>query len=221
MQFFGGVYYPEGERHMIDWCEKHGVSMFGRTAYQGKKQLATIDLCTRLGRLQVAVDVGAHIGHWSMNLAKHFGQVLAFEPVQEHRDCFRMNVDALNVTLHDCALGQARGSVRMNVERGNTGNSSIDASGGAVGGDVEMHTLDSFQLTHIDLIKIDTEGFEVQVLRGAEETIKRCRPVIIVEQKRDMGAKYGNRPKEAVDLLRHWGYKVHADMGGDFLMVPA
>jgi len=50
MKYFGGVYYPDAEVHMIDWCEKHGVSMFGRTAYQGKKQLATIDLCTKLGR---------------------------------------------------------------------------------------------------------------------------------------------------------------------------
>lgn len=223
MKFYGGVYYPDHETHMIDWCEKHGVSMFGRKAYQGKKQLATIDLCTKLGRLGVAIDVGAHIGHWSMNLARHFAHVHAFEPVREHIDCFRMNVDAKNVTLHPIALGDHLGTVSMKVEHGNTGNSSVLPSD--QGGDIDLVTLDSMDeircLRLVDLIKIDTEGFEVQVLLGAEETIKEWRPVICVEQKRDMGAKYGNAPQQAVSLLQSWGYRVVSDMGGDFLMVPS
>lgn len=223
MKFYGGMYYPDDEQHMIDWCEKHGVSMFGRTAYQGKKQLQTIEQCKKLGRLGVAVDIGAHIGHWSMTLAHHFETVMAFEPVAEHRECFAMNLDPKacdNVVMIECALGHREGRVVIKREKGNSGNSSVMPLAADPDGEdsVPLKTLDSFNLQP-DLIKIDTEGFEVQVLRGAERTIVTCRPVVVVEQKRDMGAKYGNKPQAAVELLKSWGYHVVADMGGDFLCV--
>lgn len=220
MQFYGGFYYPDREKHMIDWVEKHGVSMYGRTAYQGAKQKRTIDLCRKLGRLGVAVDVGAHIGTWSYNLCQHFRQVIAFEPVAEHRECFVMNMDPKlsNWMLHECALGANEGMIEMKVEAGNSGNSSVKPN---TIGDIPLRMLDGMipASEMVDLIKIDTEGFEAQVIAGGRATIERCRPVIIAEQKRDFATKYGNKPTAAVDALKELGYRVVADIGGDFLCV--
>ena len=81
-----------------------------------------------------------------------------------------------------------------------------------------MVTLDSLQLTEVDFIKIDCEGYEENVLRGAVETIERDRPVIIVEQKRDMAtARFGLEPLGAVKFLQSLGYKVAA---GDQWRLP-
>ncbi len=82
-----------------------------------------------------------------------------------------------------------------------------------------MHTLDSFELKDVDFIKIDTEGYELYVVKGAEETIKRCKPTMIVEQK-GHGMKYfGFGKEEGVELLESWGMKRVANMSGDIIMV--
>lgn len=47
----------------------------------------------------------------------------------------------------------------------------------------KIRTLDSFDLPTIDFMKIDCEGYEFPVLKGAAETLRRCKPVIVVEQK--------------------------------------
>lgn len=218
MQEFGGVFYPDHEVHLIDWCRKHGVSMFGRTVYQGRKQEAAYALCQKLGRQRTAIDVGGHAGTWSMNMVRHFAHVHAFEPVAEHRECFEANVTAENATLYACALGDRAGTVSMDLERGNTGNSSVSTG---AGGDIELKTLDSFGFENVDFIKTDVEGFELAVLMGAAQTISRWRPVVIVEQKRRMSEKYGFPMLSAVQFLKDQGYKVAADLGGDYLMAPS
>ena len=166
---------------------------------------------------RTAVDVGGHIGLWSYNLAAAFEQVHAFEPVEAHRACFARNVEAANVTLHACALGREEGSVSIHTAPTSTGDSWVKG-----GGNIPMVTLDSLQLTEVDFIKIDCEGYEENVLRGAVETIERDRPVIIVEQKRDMAtSRFGLEPLGAVKFLQSLGYKVAQEISGDYLMVPA
>ena len=116
----------------------------------------------------------------SCNLSRAFREVVAFEPVQAHRECFVRNVEATNVTLHPCALGMLEGSVSIRTEPTSTGDSWVKGEG-----DIPMRTLDSFNLENVDFIKIDCEGYEENVLRGAMDTIRRCRPVVLVEQKRE------------------------------------
>jgi len=59
------------------------------------------------------------------------------------------------------------------------------------------------------------------VLRGAAKTIEHWKPVIIVEQKRDMATRFGLQPLGAVEFLKGLGYKQAVELGGDFIMVPA
>ena len=79
--------------------------------------------------------------------------------------------------------------------------------------------MDSFDLQDVDFIKIDTEGYELFVVRGAEQTIKRCRPTMIVEQKGHGMQYFGFRKEEAVELLETWGMKRVKVMSGDWIMV--
>lgn len=216
-----GWWFPNGETHLMNWMANPKVRMMlnGRAAYQGQKQEAAIALCRNF---RTAVDIGGHIGLWSFNLAHRFTLVEAFEPVAAHRDCFEANIWAkgvdghplTNVALHDCALGDREGNVKIRTEPTSSGDSRVDGDG-----DIPMHTLDSFDLQEVDLVKIDAEGFELFILRGAEATIARWKPVICVEQKPGHAVKYGLGDTDAVPFLKSLGYRVAKEMSGDFLMV--
>ncbi len=219
MKYEIGWWWPDGEIHMVEWMRnpKNHVTINGRLSYQGKKQIALLDECARhFDRpLCTAIDVGAHIGLWSNNLAVAFQRVEAFEPVEVHRDCFCKNVLASNVHLNPCALGAEEGSVNIWSNPTSSGDSWVNGMG-----DIPMRTLDGFQIADVDLIKIDCEGYELNVLRGAEETISLNRPVIIVEQKRDMAARFGAPILGAVEFLKGLGYRVSKEISGDYIMVP-
>ncbi len=222
MQHYKGWFLPDHEAHLQDWLshpKNKDVILNGRVAYQGKKQIAALAACKQFRH---AVDIGGHVGFFSYNLAHKFEHVSAFEPVGAHRLCFEANVladDTLaaKVRLHDCALGKEEGSVSIHTSVGSSGDSYVKGAG-----DIPMHTLDSFGLGDVDFMKIDTEGFEYNILLGAEATVKKWRPVVLVEQKRDMSnTRFGVAPLAAVTLLESWGYKRAAELSGDYLMVPA
>lgn len=212
---FENWYLPAHEKHLQTWMRhpKNALVMNGRQAYQGRKQLAAMKLCTKH---RIAVDVGGHVGFHSFNLAHQFQQVHAFEPVAEHRGCFAKNTEGLaNIHLHAVALGKEPGSVRIETEHGSSGNSYV---GGA--GEIPMVTLDSLGLTEVDYIKIDVEGLEENVLRGAIGTITRDRPVVMVEQKHAFSStRFGLKDRGAVEFLKTLGYKVAEEISGDFLCV--
>jgi len=215
-KFQDSWWFPDHEQHLPQWMASPKARMIlnGRPAYQGKKQQAAL---AAVRQHRTAIDVGGHIGLWSYNLAHAFQHVHAFEPVEAHRACFARNVEAVNVTLHACALGASEGRVSIHTAPTSTGDSWVKG-----GGDIPMVTLDSVGLADVDFIKIDCEGYEENVLRGAIETIKRDRPVIIVEQKRDMAtARFGLEPLGAVKFLQSLGYQVAQEISGDYLMVMA
>lgn len=215
MKLLDGWYWPDHEEHMVAWIKtpKNRVVLNDRPAYQGRKQIAALKHC-RASR--TAIDVGAHVGLWAYNLAQTFDRVQAFEPVKEHRLCFAKNVVADNVHMHGIALGDRVGNVAIRTTKGSSGDSRI-----AGDGDVMMLTLDSFEFDDVDLIKVDCEGYEENVLRGSVDTIRRCRPTICVEQKRDMATRFGLQPQGGVRLLEEMGYRIAEEISGDYIMVPA
>ena len=143
--------------------------------------------------------------------------VVAFEPVAAFRDCFAKNAWMRGVKCFPYALGAVPGRVRMAYDPADSGGTHVDAS--AESGNVEMRTLDSFDFQNIDFIKIDCEGFEHHVLHGAVETLKRCKPCVIVEQKpHKLGPNFGITGTPAVTLLTSLGAKIRTEISGDYIM---
>lgn len=217
LKLFGSWWFPAHEEHLLSNMSKSAQKLMlnGRPTYQGKKQVAALERCKQR---RVAVDVGAHIGLWSYNLAHVFEIVEAFEPVALHRVCFIRNIPpelASRVHLHAEALGKRKDSIDMCTEKGSSGNTTV---GGA--GTIYMCPLDSFELPVVDFLKVDCEGYEENVLRGAEATLRRCWPVIVVEQKRDMAERFGLRKQGALDFLKSLGYTIDLELSGDFIMLP-
>jgi hypothetical protein len=117
--------------------------------------------------------------------------------------------------LYPFALGESDGFVRMKTERTSTGDTWVEGKG-----DIQMRRLDEFGFRNLAFIKVDTEGYEYFVLSGAEDTILENKPVICVEQKPGKAQKFGLGETAAVEYLKSLGYKVHREMGGDYIMVP-
>jgi FkbM family methyltransferase len=213
-----GIWLPDGETHLTAWMDKAGEMVDGKGTYQIKKLRKAVSYCTNH---RGAVDVGAHCGMWSMQLAKMFDRVDSFEPVAAHRDCFVRNVpnsepDAMqSVTLHACALGAKDGMIKINTAPTSSGDSWVDGAG-----DIPLKRLDEFGLVDVDFMKLDCEGYELFALQGGEQTIRDYMPVVIVEQKPGRAQKFGLPEKGAVDFLVGLGYKCVEEMSGDYIMVP-
>lgn len=221
-----GIWLPDGETHLTEWMTKAGEMVDGKGTYQIKKLRRALSYCRTT--LRTAIDIGAHCGMWSMQLAKKFKHVEAFEPVAVHRACFDRNMlapyDQTNdeqgwfpgVSLHSCALGDHEGFVDIHTEPTSSGDSYVQGNGS-----IPMHTLDSFNFVDVDFIKLDCEGYELFALRGGENTIKTYRPVIIVEQKPGKAQKFGLGEVDAVRYLQVLGYKQAEELSGDYIMVSA
>lgn len=209
-----GVWFPDGERAMTEWMTKNGEVINGKGTYQIRKLRAAIACCKQF---RTAVDIGAHVGLWSMHLAYRFKAVWAFEPVAEFRNCYVHNVPQLSAILKPYALGFSAGYVTMKIDPADTGGTHV--LDGASERDIVMRALDSFNIQDVDFIKVDCEGYEYQALKGGEETLKRCKPCVIVEQKQHiMDRNYGTKGTPAVDYLKSLGAKQRKVISGDHIL---
>jgi len=131
---------------------------------------------------ELCLDIGANIGCISQALLDAGCSVEAFEPQPAVFELLVKNTPG--ATCHNIALGSTAGTAKMPLvdysKKGNFGGLGI----GSGNLEVEVRTLDSFEYTNVGLIKLDVEGFEEEVLRGAVETIARCKPIIYLEADR-------------------------------------
>lgn len=209
MKNVGGVWLPDGEQHLVEWMTKMNRVVDGKLTYQHHKLEAAL---AHVKQFRVAVDVGGHCGLWSMHLVKRFAAVHAFEPVQAHRDCFERNVQP-PALLYAVALGEAVGRVAIHTSGHSSGDSWVDGAG-----EIPLRRLDEYDLQDVDFLKLDCEGYELFALRGGEETLKRCRPCVIVEQKPGRAQKFGLAETAAVDYLQSLGAKLRQAIAGDFIL---
>jgi FkbM family methyltransferase len=164
----------------------------------------------------VVIDIGGHMGTHALNLSRIVGPagtVHVFEP-QAKLFCelvINMYLNHVkNAVLHRTALGNERKWAQMAPPNPiNEGNTCM----GAGGEYVKMERLDDYHFQDVSFIKIDVEGFEMQVIEGARETICRSKPIMIVEIWHGL-----NDP--IVGLLRGLGYGMVRLSHMDWLCFP-
>ena len=137
------------------------------------------------------VDVGANIGLMSLFASQCVGDngaVLSFEAHPETSELLNYNISLnkfKNIKVFDCALGSEKGEgvIRFQSELNRGGASLIDNFKREDGCKVLINTLDDLFPGNLipKVIKIDVEGFEFEVLKGAEKIIKGYSPVLILE----------------------------------------
>lgn len=183
----------------------------------------------------VAFDVGAHIGELTQLFARFVGpkgRVHAFEPGQTAFERLQAVCDwsgSANIVLNNLALFENAGTVQLNVydDAHLTWNTlahrPLDQYGievASVGVEtVEAETVDGYctgnGIEHIDLLKIDVEGAELQVLRGARRMLKEERVGCCVFEFGQTTLDMGNSPQQIQDCLSVVGYSVRNIVDGD------
>lgn len=165
----------------------------------------------------VVIDVGAHVGGTALPLALivgRTGRVLCLEPFPSNRERLdhnaRLNPD-IRVEIIPKAAGDVPSFVAMASGKGNSAGACVvvDQPGGE---GASVATLDEIValrgLSTVDLIKIDTEGYEMKVLRGAADILSNLRPAIVLEITDSYLRRYGSSAGEVLTLLRDYGYRL-------------
>jgi len=161
---------------------------------------------------QTAIDIGANLGFITAMLASIVGpdgRVLAFEPapavfVKLQKTLAVNGLD--QVTPMNFGCGAARSVTRLHQVNRSSGNASI-VSGGRDAGEIRLERLDDVAqawATRVSLLKIDTEGYEPEILQGARRLIADHRPIIYLE----MGGDYVASTLRSMELLAEAGYGI-------------
>lgn len=195
----GPMLYPSGDQ----WV---GRSL----ACYGEYSEAEVELFGRFLRPgDTVVEAGANIGALTVPLARmvgETGQVWAFEPQGPIHQVLSANllINGLShVRAERVALGEERGSIRVpRMDLAQAANFGGVEVGGGMGEWCPLVPLDAFDLESLRLLKIDVEGAEAHVLRGARQTIARLRPVLYVENDRE------EKSSELIALIMEMGYRL-------------
>jgi FkbM family methyltransferase len=179
---------------LMKWLTNHEREAFN---------LAKIGPCNGL-----AIDIGANFGLYSWHLAKLYSEVVAFEPNPEVAKSL-IGAQLTNVRLIHEGVSSAHGEAQLCIPFLNghmlAGWASLDPNN-LPGADrliqlpIRLNSLDSHQFDNVRFIKIDVEGHEIEVLKGAEKTIRSCKPHMIIETQDE-------HLEEVRRILQTWDYQ--------------
>jgi FkbM family methyltransferase len=214
----------DGARLLLDARERTEATAFWNGEYDDD-ELALLKASLIPGRN--FLDVGAHVGLVTIPMAAHqlrteTGAVLAIDPLPANIARLRRSL-ALDPALEsrvdvaETALGASSGVVTVVAERpGMTSNARVAAPGaqGSVIYQARLRTLDDVvaeaAFGPVDVIKIDVEGFEFEVLKGAGKCLAESRPLIYGEFHSQLMPCYGADFKDATGLLTPLDYRFFA-----------
>lgn len=181
----------------------------------------------------VMLDLGAQTGSFSL-LAKFFpnSQWHSFEPLKEAADTLKTNLalnDIHNVTVYPVATSNVSGTAILKMPPMNewglaTIGSNVIRFNPLEERIVECIDLDSFvfnkQIKKVHFMKLDTEGSELNILKGAQKMIQRDHPIILMEYN-DTNIRQCNVNKDEIGIfLQSLGYQWNLVSGEDILCVP-
>jgi FkbM family methyltransferase len=197
-----GKFYVDTE------ADRKLAKMLAAGGYQDKDELAL--LLSFMGQASVACDIGAHIGTTTVPLARHAAQVHAFEPMSGSVQTLRENIalnNLQNVVVHAMGLADKSGTLPAEVKNTQSAATFMLGSGGDT--EVPVDTLDTILKDEAScaLIKIDVEGMEPLVLQGAQNTLRKHRPVVYFELNLRALRQHGHRVADLSRIFKghHYG----------------
>lgn len=194
-----------------------------RIYYFGSHERKTEDLVHKLiSQGATVLDVGANIGVYTMLAAKRSGvsgKVISLEPIpqtfQQLSESLRLNGYA-NVLVYNVAAWEQNRQLEMFCsETENVGSYGVDIKKGKQSGiSVQAVRIDDFMsqlgILRVDLIKIDVEGAELSVLKGAIETVRRHRPILVLEIDPNLMSRYDHKVGDIWMYLKALSYECYA-----------
>lgn len=156
----------------------------------------------------ICVQAGGHVGMWPKKLAKHFAKVYTFEPEKKLFECMRRNIDgvSINIIMADKALGPEVCPVKLKSHC-SAGSWQVREDGDH---EVAQISIDYLMLESCGAIFLDIEGYELEAIKGARETIAKYKPIIHLECPNGRG-------QWQRDFMRTIGYDVIHGIGRDLV----
>ena len=191
-----GFYVPSNDTHINDWKS-------GQAFTQNKCLLKFLDYCDQKNKkFNHILDIGAWVGTWSVAMNKYCGRVLAFEPDPVHFECLTKNVPE-EIETHQLAVGNEQKMICLSED-------NFTHSKRVIGeGTIPMVTVDSLGINDIDVIKIDVEGYEMEVLKGATKTLENTQYLMI--ELNNNTKKYGSSNIAVEKFISSLGFTVLLD----------
>ena len=201
-----GFWVPSNDIHVEQWRN-------GQSFTQNKCLKEFLDWCQAHNqKFNTVLDIGAWCGTWSAEFAPYCKKIYAIEPDRTHVECLLKNLSSFdNIELLDYAVGDIETTVSL------TNDDFTQARRIYSVGKILMKTVDSFQFKNVDLIKIDVEGFEMNVLRGAKNTLKDCNFLMI--ELNNNSKKYNSSNAEIEKYLKELGFTTLIDKWPDKVFI--
>ena len=169
------------------------------------------------------LDIGANIGFTVLKFAQQakLGKIVGFEPDPFNYSCCIHNLQQNkfeNAAVLNIGLGSEDTILDLEFRTpGNRSGNRIRPFGSNPAVKVQVKNLDIFfpqlSMDHLDLVKIDVEGYEMQVLRGSEGTLRKFRPVLFIEIDNDNLMDHGDSAESVIHFIKRRGYQsiIHAE----------
>jgi FkbM family methyltransferase len=212
----------DGVRYQLDLDELIDHSLF----FDGAFEPVTTEALKQLTRRGATVlDIGANIGCHTCLLAKlaHPGMVIAFEPMPWARAKLLKNIalnSLSNVVVEKYVLADTNSKsmsvhFRSSWQLGSRTGLTEESSTSRTPAFVDLITLDSYvaenHVPNIGLIKLDVDGYEAKVLRGAAETLRKFHPILVMEFCSYTLEAAGDCLRDVIDLLAAAGYRIYQE----------
>lgn len=200
-----GLAVVEGDHYASRRVEEHGCLNVDDGLINQVKQHIPVG--------GVVLDIGACLGDHAITYSRLVGPsgfVHAFEPNPIAFECLQYNLtENQNVTQHPIALSDKTTCGRVEIGVGFEHNLGASRFIEGNNGLITAQPLDSYlTLNRLDFIKIDAEGSEPKILRGAAKTIAKFRPVILIEVNAHQLRALGSSKEELLSILGNMGYNV-------------
>jgi FkbM family methyltransferase len=163
--------------------------------YESKYRKLVIE---HLPNKRTFVDVGANVGIWSLPMTQHFKKVISYEPSKQNIECIKTNIP-VGIELREKAVADFNGAAEFHQAGKNCGDGKLCRPGINPSYTVPVVKLDDELLTDVDMIKIDTQGWELEVLKGMHNIITEQHPWIMIEINEDIDL--------CCKLMENYGYE--------------
>jgi FkbM family methyltransferase len=147
------------------------------------KHLKDLDYTISISKKNVCLQAGGNVGIWPLKLKDHYKEILSFEPDPALYQCMVKNLEKIkNVKCFNYALSdKSEDATFCRSGKSGTGFTTKDDTVRDEMCKIKSVTIDSLNLKTLDVMFLDIEGFEEYALKGAEDTIKRLKPIIHIE----------------------------------------
>lgn len=189
-----GWYVPDTDKNITRLLENDTDK--ANPSYEGKYRDIILE---HLPNKRTFVDVGANVGIWSFPFVGKFNKIVGYEPSKQNIECLKANVGE-TIEIRTKAVANFTGEADFHQAEKNCGDGKLCRPGVNASYIVPVVELSNEELTDVDLIKVDVQGWEYEVLEGAVNLIKQQNPWVVYEINEDVD--------KCCELMESLGYEM-------------